>query len=129
MLRSDDTPPADRNEFPQGYHLAWLEAHPARSLAWLERQIADGFVIHHLDGDHDNDEPHNLVLIESVDHIRLHAGKLGAGIEAWKRRPKKAKAAPAIKHVFPTARHHRENRQFDWDRMHFADRKLIVGTT
>lgn len=117
MLRSDEAPPAGRNDFPQGYHLAWLEVHPGRSLAWLERQIADGFVIHHLDGNHDNDEPHNLVLIEGVDHMRLHAGKLGAGIEAWKRRPKKAKAAPAIKHVFPTKSQINENRRFDQRRM------------
>jgi hypothetical protein len=31
-----------------------------------------GFDIHHVDGDHDNNDPDNLVLIERYDHLRLH---------------------------------------------------------
>lgn len=71
---------------------AWLEAHPERSSVWLDERIKDGFDVHHLDGDHDNDHPLNLVLIECGDHMMLHNGKkrfsrvvgTGAG------RPKKA---------------------------------------
>ena len=57
---------------PQEYHLVWLESHPNRTEEWLKRQFAEGFHIHHLDGDHGNNEPWNLVLIEKQDHRRLH---------------------------------------------------------
>lgn len=55
------------------YHLAWLEDHPWRSKEWLLERLADGFDIHHLDGNHDNDAPSNLVLIDHADHLMLHA--------------------------------------------------------
>ena len=32
----------------------------------------EGFDVHHIDGDHDNNDPDNLVLIEHADHFRLH---------------------------------------------------------
>jgi len=51
---------------------AWLKANPHRSAAWLREKLADGFDIHHLDGNHDNDDPLNLLLIEVIDHMRLH---------------------------------------------------------
>lgn len=34
--------------------------------------LADGFDIHHLDGNHANNSPDNLALMESDDHMRLH---------------------------------------------------------
>lgn len=121
------------------HHAAWLQMHPERTEQWLRERLADGFQVHHVDGDGSNDAPHNLVLIEGQDHIRMHGGALGDGIASWrakqrravvkKEKAERAPKAPKIKHVFPTARHHRENRQFDWDRMHFQGRKLIVGTT
>lgn len=54
------------------YHLAWLQAHPERSRDWLKRMLGEGFQVHHIDGDHGNNHPCNLALIESVDHMRLH---------------------------------------------------------
>jgi hypothetical protein len=51
---------------------AWLKAHPERTAGWLADRLSDGFDIHHLDGDRDNNTPENLVLINSVDHMRLH---------------------------------------------------------
>lgn len=74
------------SEFPQSYHHAWLTAHPDRSIQWLRDRLADGFQVHHVDGDHSNDDPLNLILIEGVDHLRLHSGSLKAGIEGWKAR-------------------------------------------
>lgn len=61
------------------YHHVWLEAHPHRSPEWLAERLRDGFDIHHVDGDHANNEPWNLVLIEHTDHMRLHnkPGELG----------------------------------------------------
>lgn len=59
------------------YHYAWLSAHPERTMDWLRFMLKAGFDIHHLDGDHDNNEPENLVLIEHVDHMRLHGAKRG----------------------------------------------------
>lgn len=54
------------------HHEAWLAAHPDRSREWLRRMIAEGFDVHHVDEDHSNNHPANLVLIEMVDHLRLH---------------------------------------------------------
>ena len=58
----------------QPYHVAWLEAHPYRTEAWLRERMADGFDVHHLDGDKSNNASLNLVLIESGDHLMLHNG-------------------------------------------------------
>lgn len=56
----------------ESYHMAWLSTHPNRSLEWLQERMKDGFDVHHLDGDHENDDPGNLVLIDCLDHMRLH---------------------------------------------------------
>ena len=56
----------------QPYHLAWLSKHPERSEQWLCERMADGFHVHHLDGNHANDDPANLVLMEGRDHMALH---------------------------------------------------------
>ena len=58
----------------QEYHEIWLSTHPHRTREWLEQMLADGFDIHHIDGDHSNNDPGNLVLIESSDHMMLHNG-------------------------------------------------------
>ena len=54
------------------YHKAWLSAHADRTEKWLCQQLADGFDVHHIDGDRANNAPFNLVLIERADHTRLH---------------------------------------------------------
>jgi len=74
---------AERYNF-QSYHLVWLSVHPDRSPEWLKDKLRDGFDIHHVDGDHENDVPSNLVLIEAVDHMRLHGMKLADGIQKWR---------------------------------------------
>jgi hypothetical protein len=56
----------------EAYHYAWLESHPHRNEEWLREQLKEGFDIHHIDGDHNNNDPSNLVLIEHTDHMRLH---------------------------------------------------------
>lgn len=56
------------------YHKVWLESHPHRDAEWLKTALMAGFDIHHLDGDHDNDVPGNLILIEVGDHQRIHNG-------------------------------------------------------
>ena len=38
-------------------------------------QLREGFDVHHIDNDHGNDDPLNLVLIEHSDHQMLHSGK------------------------------------------------------
>ena len=56
-------------------HLAaWLDAHPERSDKWLEEKIAEGLYVHHLNGNHNDNDPLNLVLIECGDHMMLHNG-------------------------------------------------------
>ncbi len=78
---------------------AWLDAHPERDEAWLLRMAKEGFDIHHVDGDHENNAPQNLVLIEHRDHFMLHSGKrpplgrlanLGALANARQRAKRKA---------------------------------------
>lgn len=64
------------------YHYAWLAAHPWRTKEWLISMLADGFHIHHVDGDHSNDDPRNLVLIDGVDHMRLHGMSLRDGLRS-----------------------------------------------
>ncbi len=59
----------------QTYHYAWLSAHPNRDEDWLKLKLKEGFDIHHLDGDHSNHDPTNLVLIDAADHMMLHNGK------------------------------------------------------
>ena len=59
----------------KAHHAAWLSVHPFRSDAWLNRMLAEGFDIHHIDGNHDNNSPDNLVLIDGADHMMLHNGK------------------------------------------------------
>jgi len=54
------------------HHLAWLSRHPKRSASWLADQINNGFHIHHMDGNHENDAPDNLLLIYGGDHRALH---------------------------------------------------------
>lgn len=58
------------------YHYIWLANHRNRTEEWLKERLADGFDIHHADGDHSNNDPSNLVLIESTDHMRLHGSCL-----------------------------------------------------
>lgn len=54
------------------YACIWLDHHPDRSEDWLRARYADGFDIHHIDGDRNNNDINNLVLIEKRDHMRLH---------------------------------------------------------
>lgn len=61
----------------KNYHLAWLAGHPERDLAWLRDRLADGFHVHHVDGNHCNEAPENLVLIDGADHMRLHGNPGG----------------------------------------------------
>lgn len=83
------------------HHRAWLSAHPHRSAEWLDRMVEEGFEVHHLDHNHANDEPANLVLIEGRDHMRLHglsrritarnAGKRGAAVRFENSTPEERK--------------------------------------
>lgn len=59
------------------HHRAWLCAHPSRSDGWLKDKLRDGFDVHHIDGDHTNNDPENLVLLEHDDHMRFHGAPLG----------------------------------------------------
>ena len=57
------------------YHYNWIKAHPGRDEEWLGQVIEQGFDIHHLDGNHQNNEADNLLLVEHQDHMRiLHKG-------------------------------------------------------
>lgn len=80
----------------QGYHLAWLQAHPERDLDWLAAKIEEGFEIHHLDGNHANDDPSNLVLIEGVDHTRLHGWGIRLSFSTVETRRKATEARKLI---------------------------------
>lgn len=74
------------------YHVVWLKEHPHRSARWLQDKLLDGFDIHHCDGDHSNNDPKNLVLIEHTDHMMLHNGKLRhIGRLGFTPKPKKPK--------------------------------------
>lgn len=52
------------------HHKVWLQSHPHRTQRWLRDRIKDGFDIHHMDGDTENDHPSNLILLETTDHTK-----------------------------------------------------------
>ena len=56
----------------KSHHEAWLKAHPEVSELWLAQALEQGFDIHHLDENHKNNDPENLILIYHTDHMRLH---------------------------------------------------------
>lgn len=61
----------------------------------MRERMADGFDIHHLDGNHDNNDPANLVLIEHTDHMALHGGRtLGRLKQRGKKRGPRTVVAP-----------------------------------
>jgi hypothetical protein len=72
------------------HHAAWLSVHPHRSEQWLAERIRDGFDVHHLDGQSDNNDAANLVLIEHTDHMAIHGGRtLGRLSQRGKKKGKK----------------------------------------
>lgn len=78
------------------YHLAWLSAHPNRTEEWLRQMLAQGFQVHHMDGDGDNHCPTNLVLIAGPDHFGLHTKlKPVRGKNAGKRKRPPVAPVPA----------------------------------
>lgn len=56
----------------KSYHHVWLASHPHRTADWLAARLAEGFDVHHINGDHNDDTPDNLALIECADHMHLH---------------------------------------------------------
>jgi hypothetical protein len=46
--------------------------------------LEEGFQVHHINGDHSDNAPENLVLIEALDHLRMH-GIFGLKIFSSKR--------------------------------------------
>lgn len=75
------------------YHQVWLDAHPSRDEAWLRNVLSLGFNIHHVDLDHANCDPKNLVLIEFYDHMMLHRGSHPMPRGFLRKRAKKAQKA------------------------------------
>jgi hypothetical protein len=63
------------NQGLEEHHFAWLRKHPERDETWLCERLRDGFHVHHLDGNHNNDSEENLVLLEGKDHMGLHGVK------------------------------------------------------
>lgn len=79
------------------HHVAWLSAHPDRSAGWLKEMLREGFDVHHVDGDDSNNDPRNLILIEAVDHIRLHGPALPNGLVGWRKRLAEKSMAARLK--------------------------------
>ena len=49
------------------------------SREFLDNALKCGFDVHHIDGDHSNNDPDNLVLIFAGDHMLLHGMKTYSG--------------------------------------------------
>ena len=54
------------------HHFIWLRKYPHRTETWFQEKPDDGFHIHHQDGNHANNSPNNLLLIDGNDHFLLH---------------------------------------------------------
>ncbi|TAL43821.1 MAG: hypothetical protein EPN91_05550 [Salinibacterium sp.] len=72
----------------------------------MKKMIADGFDIHHVDGNHANNHPANLILMDGIDHMRLHGlfkmarpdrreAVAKASRERWAKTPQKDRVAHA----------------------------------
>lgn len=88
----------------------WRKANNANS-------IPDGYSVHHKDGNKDNNEPDNLVLLLQSEHAELHASMLSDEQRAEMRRRVTEKAMPKAK-----AWHTSESGRA-WHRAHYADIK------
>jgi hypothetical protein len=64
--------------------------------------LRQGFDIHHIDGDHSNDTPGNLVFIEHTDHMFLHSG--GVTLGRMKPRIKLSKEEKRLQRIKEQAR-------------------------
>ena len=83
--KSQETPPHPERQ-KEKTQKAWLIAHATRSEAWLDRILAEGFDIHHIDEDHTNNDPSNLLLVETDDHRAiLHGEKISVAVNVEKR--------------------------------------------
>ncbi len=80
----------------EDYHYAWLLIHPNRTTVWLRAKLAEGFHIHHIDGNHNNNIPDNLILIEGSDHMALHGMDLRGLARGPKTKKKKKKTRADI---------------------------------
>ncbi|MFW9899768.1 MAG: NUMOD3 domain-containing DNA-binding protein [Candidatus Thorarchaeota archaeon] len=49
------------------YYKIWNEHHPDDPIT-----IGDGYHIHHIDGDHNNNDPDNLQKMKAFDHLSFH---------------------------------------------------------
>lgn len=92
----------------QSYHRVWLSCHPGRTEQWLRERLADGFHVHHADGDHANDAPSNLILIEGLDHMLIVHGHKVAGIFTSERARQMGKKRHALMSESERKRHQRK---------------------
>lgn len=51
---------------------------------YFQKKILPDEVVHHIDGDHTNNAPENLLIMKNAQHSRLHAGVLGA-LDTWRK--------------------------------------------
>jgi hypothetical protein len=91
----------------KSYHAAWLSAHPDLTKEWLWQKLREGFDVHHLDGDHSNDDPLNLILIYHPDHMMLHSGVRFC----FKGRMRSSKKPLVVVEIKPRLRKERKTKQ------------------
>lgn len=66
----------------------------------MSERLADGFDIHHADGNPDNNDPANLVLIDTLDHAKLHGGLIQKLLEGSARVRRARIRKPKPKRLF-----------------------------
>jgi hypothetical protein len=49
---------------------------------YFKKKCLPDEVVHHIDGDHSNNDPENLVIMKRSQHSRLHSGLMGA-LDKW----------------------------------------------
>ena len=51
---------------------------------YFQKKLLPDEVVHHIDGNHDNNDPENLVIMKRSQHSRLHGGLMHA-LDEWRK--------------------------------------------
>jgi len=68
-----------------GYYSSNITGRYLHRVVWEENngEIADGFIVHHIDGDTKNNNISNLALMSKSDHMKMHYAENSGGLRGY----------------------------------------------